>query len=85
MKFGKDKYLGKKGTLEKLVWKPGESSRYEKRGSKLEGKSRENGKEGDDNKDTALVWVIHILSGPIFMINFSSSLSRNQAYLLSCA
>ena len=55
MKFGKDKYLGKKGTLEKLVWKPGESSRYEKRGSKLEGKRRENGKEGDDNKDTALV------------------------------
>ena len=55
MKFGKDKYLGKKGTLEKLVWKPGESSRYEKRGSKLEGKSRENGKEGDDNKDIALV------------------------------
>ena len=30
MKFGKDKYLGKNGTLEKLVWKPGESSRYEK-------------------------------------------------------
>lgn len=55
MKFGKDKYLGKKGTLEKLVWKPEESSRYEKRGSKLERKSRENGKEGDDNKDIALV------------------------------
>lgn len=55
MKFGKYKNLGKKGTLEKLVWKPGQSSRYEKRGSKLEGKSRKNGKEGVDNKDTTLV------------------------------
>lgn len=54
MKFGKDKYLGKNGTLEKLVWKPGNHPDM-KRGSKLEGKSRENGKEGDDNKDITLV------------------------------